>query len=204
MTTIQPFLATLPAADSVQPLASTLRDFGVPPTTSPWLSRETPAPQPPPPPPLDTSAIEEAARQRGREAGLAETAELRARLSAAIAAFSNARDALREPTAAKIAAAATAMFSAWSEHAPPRELYAPIVRAWVDKHAGPATVRVAPAHVGEVQELLGNEGVTVVGDPALRPGDIELSAATLELSFHWERELASLRDAIAAALEEAR
>lgn len=201
MTAVQPFLATLPAVDDVQPLGRTLRDVGAPPATSPWSPRETP---PSAPPPIDTQAIEEAARERGRQQGLAETAELRARLASAIDAFTRARDALREPAADQIAAAAAAIFAAWSERAAPRELYAPIVRAWVDKHAGPATVRVVPDHVADVQALLGDPAVTVTGDATLRPGDIELSASTLELSFDWQRELDSLRDAIAAALEEAR
>ncbi len=201
MTTVRPFLATLPTTDEVRPLGSALHGVPTPPATSPWSPRDT---QPSPAPAIDTRAIEDAARERGREQGLAETAELRARLTAAIDAFTSARDSLRAPTAERIAAAAAAIVSAWTGTASPQQLYAPIVRAWLDKHAGAATVRVAPVHVAAVQELVGEAAITVAGDPALQPGAIELAAPTLELSFSWDRELDTLRTAIAVALEEAR
>jgi flagellar biosynthesis/type III secretory pathway protein FliH len=200
MSEVRPFLATLPAADDVRPLASTLHRIATPPATSPWSPRE---PEPPPAPAIDTAAIEAAAREQGRQQGLAETAELRARLAAAIDAFTHARQAVREPTADKIAAAAAAVVAAWTGKAPPRDLYAPIVRAWLDRHAGAASARVAPAHVAELAELVGDAPIAIAGDPALRPGELQLVAPALEMSFSWDRELAGLRDAIAAALEEA-
>jgi flagellar biosynthesis/type III secretory pathway protein FliH len=199
MTAVRPFLATLPTADDVRPLASSLHRIATAPATSPWSPRE---PDAPPAPAVDTAAIEDAARERGRQQGLAETAELRAHLASAIDAFTRAREAIREPTADKIAAAAAAVVAAWTGKATSQELYAPIVRAWLDRHAGAASVRVAPGHVADMAELVGESPIEVTGDPTLRPGDLQLISPALELSFSWERELANLRDAIAAALEE--
>ena len=198
MSDVRPFLSTIPATSAPRSLGSALTAVPTAPVTSPWSPRGAD-----PAAAIDTKAIEDAARERGREQGLAETAELRARLGRAIATFTSARDALHEPVVDKIAAAAAAVVSAWTETATPAELYAPIVKSWLAKHTGVATAHVCPAHVDEIRALVGDTPIKIVADPALRAGDLRLSSATLELSHQWDTRLGELREAIAAALESA-
>ncbi|NVB77778.1 MAG: hypothetical protein HOV81_05230 [Kofleriaceae bacterium] len=202
MSDVRPFLSTIPSTSAPRSLGSALTAVPTAPATSPWSPRGA-EPAPVAAPAIDTKAIEDAARDKGREEGLAEVAELRARLASAIAAFTSARDALKEPAIDKIAAAAAAVVSAWTETATPAELYAPIVRAWLAKSAGPATAHVTPAHVDELKELAGDAPLTIVADPSMRAGDLRLSSSTLELCHQWDHKLADLREAIAAALEKA-
>ena len=106
-------------------------------------------------PEIDTSAIEEAARAKGEADGLAQTEALRAQLKSAIAAFTSARDALKAPTCDAIAAAATAVIGAWTQTATDKELFTPVVTAWLEGTSGPATATVAPDAVAAMQELVG-------------------------------------------------
>lgn len=199
MSDVRPFLSTIPATREPRSLGSALTAVPTAPATSPWSPRGTETA--PVAPAIDTKAIEDAARDKGREQGLAETAELRARLGAAIAAFTSARDALKAPATDKIAAAAAAVVSAWTQTAPPAELYAPIVRAWLARSTGPATAHVTPAHVDELKQLAGDAPLEIVADPAMPAGDLRLSSSTLELGHQWDLRLADLREAIVAALE---
>jgi len=195
MSDIRPFLTSIaPAAP--RSFGAALQTVPTTTVTSPWTPRG-----PEPAPVLDTTAAEEAGRARGREQGLAETAALRARLASAIAAFEDARAALIEPATDKIATAAATIVGAWVEAASPRELYLPIVRAWLAKHAGPAIAQVAPAHVAAVKELVADAPIQVEADVSLATGDIRLSSATLELAFDWSARLDELRELVAAALE---
>jgi flagellar biosynthesis/type III secretory pathway protein FliH len=203
MSNVRPFLATIASVEpTTRPFAGTLAKIATAPSTSPWLpqsqAQSTPAA---PAPVVDTAAIEAEARERGREEGLAETAQLRAELEKAIAAFTSARTALVTPTAMKIANAAAAVVGAWTETAPPAELYAPIVHAWIAKHEAPATVNVAPAHVDAMKQVIGGAPITVVADMTMRPGDIRFSSPTMELAHSWDQRMPDLRDAIASALE---
>ena len=192
---VRPFLTSIATA-APRALGAALHAVSSPAPTSPWTPRG-----PEPAPTLDTASIEEAAREHGRQQGLAETAELRTRLAHAIAAFEAARAALIEPAADRIAAAAATIVGAWTQTASPREIYLPIVRAWTAKHAGPATAQVAPAHVAALKDILADTTIAVEPDASLAPGDLRLSSTTLELAFDWSARLDELRDAITAALE---
>lgn len=204
MSDIRPFLATITAAQpAARPLASTLASVDTGPVTSPWSPQPTTpaAPAAPPPPEIDVAAIEAEARERGRADGLAETEKLRAQLQQAIEAFTAARAALVTPTAIKVATAAAAVVEAWSETAPPAELYSPIIHAWISKHEAPAVAHVPPAHKEAIEQLVGGAPITVIADASMSAGDIRLSSPTLELSHGWDQHLPELREAIAAALE---
>jgi flagellar biosynthesis/type III secretory pathway protein FliH len=197
---IRPFLSTIPSSNPApRSFVSSLASIPTTPAPSPW----NPQANAPATPALvvDTAAIEAEARERGREEGLAETAQLRAQLEKAIAAFTHARAALVTPSAMKIAAAAAAVVGAWTETAAPSELYAPIVHAWIAKHDAPAIAHVAPAHADALEELIGGAPVTVVADASMRDGDIRFSSPTMELAHSWNDRLPDLRDAIANALE---
>lgn len=200
MSDVRPFLAAIASASEPRPLGTALGRIATPPATSPW-SPGTSAP-PAPAPALDTRAIEDEARERGRQQGLAETAELRAQLALAIEALTAARTQAREATAARIAEVATAVIAAWTGAAAPAELYGPIVRAWLARCTAPATARVHPTHVAAVQALVGEAPLAIVGDAALGAGEIRIAAEALELTFDWSRELATLRPLLAAALGE--
>lgn len=204
MSDVRPFLATIATVDGPRPLGSALQRIPTQPATSPWspagaAAQSASAAQAPA---IDTAAIEAAARERGREQGLAETAELRARLALAVDALGKAQAAAREVTAVRIAEAAAAVIGAWTQAATPALLYTPIVRSWLDRCPTPATAHVHPSHVAAVAELVGEAPLAISGDAALRPGDIRLAADTLELAFSWDRELQVLRQLVAAALEE--
>lgn len=202
MSDVRPFLATIAAAAEPRPLGAALGRIATPPATSPWSPGTQAAPPPAPMP--DVAAIEAAARERGREQGLAETAQLRAELTCAIEALTAARTAAREATADTIAEAATAVIAAWTGATAPTELYAPIVRAWLERCTAPAAAHVHPAHVAAVQQLVGEAPIRITGDPALGTGEIRLAGGALELAFDWNREVASLRTLLAAALGAAR
>ena len=209
MNTIRPFLsAAQAAAEPTRPFGSTLATVTTGPTPAPWLPSGSKAAAPAPSAPPVTidhdalAAMEAEACERGREEGLAETAELRDQLQKAIAAFTSARAALVAPTAMKIASAAVAVIGAWTETAPPAELYAPIIHAWMAKHDGPATAHVAPQHLEALKEIVANAPITVVPDATLRTGDLRLSSPTMEIAHGWDARLGDLRDAIANALEQ--
>jgi flagellar biosynthesis/type III secretory pathway protein FliH len=197
---IRPFLSTIAGASSAAPRSygSSLVTIPTAPSTSPWSPQvqNTPAA-----PVIDTAEIEAEARERGRQEGLAETAQLREQLAKVIAAFTTARASLVTPSAMKIAAAAAAVVGAWTETTAPSELYAPIVHAWIAKHDAPATANVSPAHVDAIKELIQGAPITVIADASLSPGEIRFSSPTMELSHSWEQHMPDLRDAIAAALE---
>ncbi|HEY4175537.1 MAG TPA: hypothetical protein VGM90_01835 [Kofleriaceae bacterium] len=205
MSDIRPFLGFgVPAAVDARSLSSALKPITMPPVMSPWLPQGTQPglPAASAPPEIDTTAIEAAARERGHADGLAQTEELRAQLKVAIAAFTSARDALKAPTCDAIAAAATAVISAWTQTASDKDLLAPVVTAWLEGTSGPATATVAPGAVVALQEMVGAE-IKVVGDAAMKKGDVRLSSATRELSHTWDQKLPALREAIASALESA-
>lgn len=198
MSDIRPFLSTIPAAKTPKALGTALASVRTEPVTS-WLPQST-APQGPD---VDTTGIEAEARERGYADGMAETAELRAQLTAAITAFSSARASLVQPSADKVALAAAAVVSAWTQTTTDKELYAPIVASWIDSVAGPVTVCVPPASVAVVKELFGDADVKVTTDAAMKKGDIRLSSATRELAHSWDAKMIELREAIVAALESA-
>jgi hypothetical protein len=196
MSDIRPFLSTIPGAKTPKALGTALASVPTEPVTS-WLPRTNE----PGTPEIDTSSIEAEARERGYADGMAETAELRAQLSAAITAFSSARTTLVAPSADKVALAAAAVVSAWTQTATDKDLYAPIIASWIEHTSGPATVCVPPASVAMVTELLGDAEIKVTTDASMRKGDIRLSSSTRELAHSWDAKIIDLREALASALE---
>ncbi|CAN5919212.1 hypothetical protein BH11MYX2_BH11MYX2_13390 [soil metagenome] len=209
MSDIRPFLGFgAPAAVEARSLNTTLKAISMAPVMSPWLPQgtQTGLPAAPAQPEIDTTAIEAAAREQGHAEGMAQTEALRAQLTNAIAAFTSARDALKAPAADAIAAAATAVIGAWTQTASHKDLFAPVVTAWLEGTSGPATATVAPDAVAALQALvaeLNNQDIKIVADPAMKNCDVRLSSATRELSHAWDQKLPELREAIAVALESA-
>lgn len=199
MSDIRAFLPHVTSDTTARPLGATLRTIATAPATSPWSPKS--AHEPATMPVVDTAAIEAEARERGRAQGLAETAELRARLTAAIDAFMTARESLRAPAADSIATAACAVVAGWARSANPRELYEPLVRTWLEKQAGAAVAEVHPADADSLRALFG-ESVTVNANASLARGDIRITAQTLELAFSWERSLGELSTLIAGAMKD--
>lgn len=196
MSDVRPFLSTIASAPAPRAFGSAIATVPAKTGTSPWSPQSQDAAQA-----IDTQAIEDEARERGRQEGLAETKRLREQLEKAVAAFTAARANLVTPSAMKIAAAAAAVVGAWTETAAPSELYAPIVHAWIAKHDAPATVHVAPSHVETIKELIQGAPITVIADASMRAGELRFSSPTMELAHSWDDRLPDLRDAIANALE---
>lgn len=198
---IAPFLSTIPAS-TPRPLGAALPavDSGEP-APSPWSPKAEPAPQPVPVF-VDHEAARAEAVARGREDGLRETAELRARLTKLTAALDLARSAVAALSADLIADAATAAVSAWTDGADRRELFAPIVRGWLARATGDATAHVHPSEVEAMQAVVGDAPIRVVADTGIARGNVQVRSAELELSHQWEARLRELREAIATAIEE--
>ncbi len=53
-----------------------------------------------------------------------------------------------------------------------------------------------------MRDAIGEANITVVEDAAVKPGDVQLASATLELVLDWPARMTELRDAIAAAVGE--
>jgi hypothetical protein len=199
---VRPFLVSV--ASPTRPLGAALPRMVTPEVTSPWTPRgaeiaatvAAPAPSE-----AEIAAIYEDARERGRADGLAETAALRDRLTAAIAALAAATAQVAAPAAELIAELASCVIEAWTANAAPGELFAPLVRSWAERSAGqPATARVHPDGVAALTEAIGDAAITVVADPALAAGAVEIRGATLELCHDWQARLPDLRTQIAGAL----
>jgi hypothetical protein len=196
---VRPFLVRV--ASPTGPLGAALPRLVTPEVTSPWTPRAAEIAATPPPTEDEISAIYEAARERGRADGLAETSALRDRLTAAIAALAAALAQVVAPAAELIAELVSCVIEAWTANAAPGELFAPLVRSWAQLSAGqPATARVHPDGLAALTEAIGDAAITVVADPALAAGAIEIRGATLELCHDWQARLPDLRTAIAGAL----
>jgi len=195
---VQPFLAVM--ARPSRELAAALPQLAVPEATSPWSPKPEPAA-----PAVDTHEAETAraeARERGRAEGLAETAELRARLRALVAALATAREVAASSLAALVADVAAGALEAWLGAADRRELFEPIVRAWLAAAPSPdATAHVSPADVAVFAAVVGDAPLAIVADAALAPGDVRIQSAELELHHAAAERLPALRTAIAAALQ---
>jgi flagellar biosynthesis/type III secretory pathway protein FliH len=140
----------------------------------------------------------------GREAGLAETADLRAKLTAVLAQLEESRAARTQQHADAIADAATTVIEAWVGSVDRATLYAPIVRTWLDHAAGAtATARVNPADVAGLTAAIGDAAIVVEADAALPKGDVRIRNSSLDTTTVWKDRLRELREAIATALETA-
>jgi flagellar biosynthesis/type III secretory pathway protein FliH len=199
---IRPLLTSV--ASPTRPLGAALPRLATPEVTSPWTPRtaEAAAAAAIPAPTEDEIAeIYEDARERGRTDGLAETGALRDRLTTALAALATARAQIAAPAAELITEIASCVIEAWTANAAPGELFAPLVRSWAERSAGqPATARVHPDGAAALIEAIGDAPITVVADPALAAGAVEIRGATLELCHDWQARLPDLRTAIAGAL----
>jgi flagellar biosynthesis/type III secretory pathway protein FliH len=197
---IAPFLSTIPAGET-RPLGRALPSVdGGEPAPSPWSPKADPAQATPVF--VDHEAARAEAMARGREDGLRETAELRARLTKLTAAIDLARSAVAALSADLIADAATTVVSAWTESADRRDLFAPIVRGWLARATGDATAHVHPSEVEAMRAVVGDAPIQVVADNGIARGNVQIRSAELELAHQWEPRLRELREAIATAVEE--
>jgi flagellar biosynthesis/type III secretory pathway protein FliH len=199
----QPLFAVLAA--STRPFASALPAQTTPPVVAPWLIQTQPA--------LDDGAAARSAAalaevhakaiEEGRAEGLRETAGLRETLQKLAAQLIAARDAKLSSAAEAIADCATAAIEGWVATAPKQELFAPIVKAWMERGGAAATAKVHPSGVAALQAAIGEAPIAIVADAAMAPGDLKLRGEALDMSHAWAERLRELRDAIATALETA-
>jgi hypothetical protein len=195
---LRPFLLATPAP--TRPLASVLPSAAAPPAFSPW----SPAPvaeASPVPSADELAAIHAEARERGRADGLAETAALRARLSALLDQLDAARVAIVPPAAEIIAEVATCVVETWIGNLPASLVFAPIVRSWLAHAADqPTTARVHPLDAAALAEAVGEAPLAITTDPSLARGALALTSATRELVHDWSAHLGDLRTAIVTAM----
>jgi hypothetical protein len=194
---IRPFLPGAPTP--TRPLGAVLPVLATPPATSPWSPRSM-ADAPAALSVTEIAELRAEARDRGRADGLAETAALRARLTALIGQLAAARDALFPPTAEVIAEIATCVVETWIGNTHRSAAFAPIVRGWLARLTEPATARVHPDDAAALAEAIGDAPIAIAADPALAPGALAIRGAALELVHDWPARLAELRTAIVAAL----
>jgi flagellar biosynthesis/type III secretory pathway protein FliH len=204
---VQPFFPTAPSP--TRSLGAALPALVTPEVTSPWSPRpvvSTGAGSAVPAAPsaeelAAIAALRDEARAQGRAEGLAETTALRERLAAVLAGLSVPADQAVAPAADLVADVAACVIETWLGHADPRALFAPIVQSWLARSPSqPATARVNPADAPALAAAIGDAPITVVPDPALAPGALEIASPALELSHDWRTRLDELRTAIAAAL----
>jgi flagellar biosynthesis/type III secretory pathway protein FliH len=198
---IRPFLPV--AASPTRSLGTALPAIATPEVMSPWSPRPVVAPDAPPPAPSpdDIAAIHDEARRRGHAEGLAQTAQLRARLAALLDELAAARAAIAAPAGELVAELAACVVETWTEGADRGALFAPVVRGWLAQApAQPATARVHPADAAALAAAIGDAPLAIVADPQLAPGALAIRSATLELAHDWRSRSDELRAAIAAAL----
>lgn len=188
-----------------RPLRDTLETVSSGEAVSPWLPRPTSdqAASGKPAPSVSLEALESRAREQGRAAGLAETAELRRRLADAVARFEMVTAEMVSVSSAQIADAVVAAIGAWTEREDRARLFAPAVQAWAASgRAGRAAAHVHPGEVAALQAAVGEElELDVVPDAAVKPGNLVIRSEALELATEWDKRLADLRERIVAVLE---
>ena len=198
---IRPFMPV--AATPTRPLGAALPVLATAPVMSPWFPRAA-AEIPAGPSATERAALAELAdqaRDRGRAEGLAETAALRARLSALLDQLDAARVAIVPPTAETIAEIAACVVETWIGNIYPGLTFAPIVRSWLAQAADqPATVRVHPDDAAALAEAIGDAPLTIAADRSLARGALELTSETRELVHDGSARLVDLRIAIVTAL----
>lgn len=200
---VVPFLAAVAAASS-KPLQAALPQILTAAATSPWSPQPTPAAPPPvvEVPQIDVAAITAQALEDGRAEGFRETEALRAKLIQMIDELDRARQSFAMPATELVADAAATIVEAWVGVADRKELFAPVVAAWLASGSKGATARCHPADVDTLRAAIGDAAIEVTADPSLPPGDIAIADATRELAQAWEPRLRELRDAVAGALSE--
>jgi flagellar biosynthesis/type III secretory pathway protein FliH len=198
---LHPFLATIAEATAARPFGTALPVIKGEPATSPWSPKpQEVVPVAPTAEAIVLEAIRAEAAERGLADGLRETEALRAKLTATLAQLEAARAAIVAPTAERIATAAAAIVEAWTGAIDRKELFAPIVAAWLAQDHGAAIVRVNPGDVEAMRTAIGEASMVVEPDPALAGGDVKIESATFELAHRWADRLHELRTTIASAL----
>ncbi|HEY0250449.1 MAG TPA: hypothetical protein VGC41_02940, partial [Kofleriaceae bacterium] len=139
---------------------------------------------------LRSLAIEE-----GRAAGLEETAKLRAQLASLAAELVAARQSNVTKQAETIAACAIAAITGFVETAPKQELFTPVVEAWIARAGGDkAVAKCHPSDVVALQTAIGDAPILVEADAAMKPGDLAIRGAALDLRHSFAERLRDLRD----------
>jgi len=202
---VRPFFPTALSPSSTRALGAVLPALVTAPVTSPWSPRAVePVAAVVGPSPDDAvalAALREAARAEGRAEGLAETAAMREELTALIASLRAPAGEIVAPAAELVAEVASVVIESWLGHADKSALFAPIVQSWLARSPSqPAIARVNPADAAALGAAIGGAPITVVLDPEMEAGALEITSPTLELTHDWRTRLGELRTAIAAAL----
>lgn len=202
MSDIRPFLSTLASASPVRSFTSVLPVSEVPVGTSPW------SPQPrgevavaAPQPQIDVAAVRADAMVEGRAAGMRETEILRAKLQQMIEALAGAQAEASALHAKLIADAAATVVDAWLGSTGSADKFLPLIRAWQDRSPDAATANVHPSEAEALRAAIGESTLSVVADPSIPVGTLQLRGHAHELTHSWEGRLAELREAIVTALE---
>ena len=202
---VVPFLTALAQAPRIREL-NLPRASDAGPAPSPWSPRAEPSRDVA----ADAAMVAEARReavQAGRDEGLRETAELRARLRGLVDALVATRAVKVNEIAELAAAAASTAIEAWLGVAEPAVRFAPVVRDWLTGPSGDvagATATVHPDDADAMRGAIGDAAIAVVTDTAVIPGDVRVRGGEHELVQAWRTRLGDLRDAIAATIVTAR
>jgi flagellar biosynthesis/type III secretory pathway protein FliH len=203
----QPLFAVLAAAQNTRPFATAITTQPTPPVAAPWLLQaQNAASNDDGAAARNAAALAEARAQaieEGRAEGLRETAALRETLHELAAQLIAARDEKAANAAETIAECAVAAIQGWVATAPKQELFAPVVKAWMERGGAVAGAKVHPSGVAALQAAIGDAPITIEADATLAPGDLKIRGEALDVSHAWGERLRELRDAIATALETA-
>ena len=203
----QPLFAVLAASQAARPFASAIAAQPTVPVAAPWLLQaQNPVAVDDGSAARDAAALAEAranAVEEGRAEGLRETAALRETLQKLAAQLIAAREAKLASAAEAVAECAVAAIEGWVATAPKQELFAPIVKAWMERGGATATAKVHPSGVAALTAAVGDAPIASEADAAMAPGDLKIRGEALDMSHAWAERLRELRDAIATALETA-
>lgn len=201
MSDVVPFLKAVQANAASKPLLDALPQIATSVAMSPWSPQPAAAPLTIEPK-VDIAAITAQAIEEGRDEGFRETEALRAKLVQLIEELEGARQSFATPATELIADAAATVVEAWVGVTDRKELFAPVVAAWMASSSKSGTARCHPEDVETLRTAIGDAAITVTGDPTILPGDITIADATRELAHAWAPRLRELREAIAGALSE--
>src|SRR3569623_2028703 len=203
----QPLFAELAASQAARPCASAIAAQATPPVAAPWLLQaQNPVAVDDGAAARTAAALAEAratAVEEGRAEGLRETAALRETLQKLAAQLIAARDAKLASAAEAVAECAVAAIEGWVVTAPKQELFAPVVKARMERGGATAPAKVHPSGVAALTAAIGEAPIAIEADPAMAPGDLKIRGEALDMSHAWAERLRELRDAIATALETA-
>lgn len=200
----QPLFAVLAA--NTRPYAAAISGSPTPMIAAPWMLQTQAVAIDEGAAERDAAALAEArakAVEEGRAEGLRETAALRETLQKLAAQLIAARETKLANVAEAVAECAVAAIEGWVATAPKQELFAPVVRAWMERGGAAAAAKVHPSGVAALQAAIGDAPITIEADATMAPGDLKIRGEALDVSHAWPERLRELRDAIATALETA-